>query len=181
MNIGLLMNLPVLTMLNKSARQLIHAHLVTVSIDPVKKTCKLKPYVHQLNQSSGKSYWKYPRALVNGKRITLERINYNLPSKELIEAYEKKKAKFLTDMTLEYSKEYDKIELDKVKSMARNDLSDVQLEVFNMLNEGLKPKEIAEKRGTNLSNIYNIIQNIKKKGYTVQIEHIPLENPLITL
>ncbi|HEA46175.1 MAG TPA: hypothetical protein ENH99_00115, partial [Candidatus Pacearchaeota archaeon] len=72
MNIGLIFTLPVLTMLNKSARMLLHAHFVTSGIDFYLKNCKIKPLYHQLNQERGKSYWKYQRIKVNGDIHTIK-------------------------------------------------------------------------------------------------------------
>jgi hypothetical protein len=178
MNVGLLMNLPVLTMLNKSARQLIHLHLMTCSIDAGKKLCKIKPLVHQLNQSSGKSYWKFPRVKIGKRMVALERISLGLPSKELIDAYEKKKAKFLSEMTIDFSKEYEKLENDKIKKMARNDLTEKQLEVYNMIQNGLNVKQIAEKQQINVRSVYRMIELIEKKGYALEIRRIPLENDI---
>ncbi len=90
MNIGIVMNLPVLSMLNKSARLLLHAHLITSGIDRDINKCKCKALFHQLNQTSGKSFWKYMRIKWNGKARKIERISYSYPRKELAEEYEKK-------------------------------------------------------------------------------------------
>jgi len=176
MNIGLLLNLPVLSMLNKSGRLLLHGHFITQSIDFNTKEVKLKPLMHQLNQQSGKSYWKYPRAIVNHKMLAIQYLCFGLPSKGLIDAYEKKKFKFLSELTIEYSQEFDKIELNKLKAMARTNLAPGQLEVYNMLQEGLSVKDIAKKRGTCVQSVYDIIELIKNKGYKAEKSSKSLEN-----
>jgi hypothetical protein len=93
MNIGLVLTLPVLTMLNKSARQLIHMHLTTSGI--VGGKCNLKVKIHQLNQHSGKSYWKRPHINNGGMSAKVDMIAFTLCSKELRDAYEKKKSDFV--------------------------------------------------------------------------------------
>lgn len=113
LNIGLLMTLPVLTMLNKTGRQLIHYQLITQGIDYVNKTSKVKPLFHQLNQSSGKSYWKFPNYLIKGKVLKFKRLNYHIPLPELQKKYEEKKLNFITNLTTDFVNELDAIELKK--------------------------------------------------------------------
>jgi DNA-binding CsgD family transcriptional regulator len=175
MNIGLLMNLPVLTMLNKGSRQLLHGHMITTGIDSRNKQCKLKLYLHQLNQNSGKSYWKYPRIKIDGKALAIKRLAYNIPTSELSSPYESKKLKYLTDLTTEFSNEYDEIERDKIKAMARDDLTDKQREVYNLLQKGYNQVEIARIRGVYPSAIWEQVQAIKNKGYSVEKVNISLE------
>jgi hypothetical protein len=108
MNIILFMNLPVLSMLSKQARQLVHIHLETTGIDFYKKVVTIKPLVHQLNQHSGKSYWKYLRIRHKGSNVSVQRINYSMPSQDLIHKYEEKKNNFLKGMTNDFVYEFDK-------------------------------------------------------------------------
>jgi len=168
MNVGLILNLPVLTMLQKSSRLLLHAHFVTVSIDHNKKLAKIKPFLHQLAQSSGKSYMKYPKIVQGGRSVKLHRLNYGLPSNDLLEQYEAKKVRFLSELTQQFSDEYDKIEADKVKKDARKDLTEKQMEIFNLLNTGKNTKEIAELQGKAYQSIYQSVILIRKKGYLVK-------------
>jgi len=180
MNVGLIINLPVLTMLNKSARLLLHGHMITESIDFKTKQVKLKCLMHQLNQHSGKSYWKYPRVKVGNKYLAIQRLSFGLPSKELIDAYELKKAKFLAELTQEYSREFDKLEADKIKALSRPTLTRHQLSVWEMLQKGMKVKEIAVEQGTTATNIYKILELIEKKGYsTLKPKELP-QKPTIS-
>lgn len=93
MNIGLIMTLPVLTMLNKQARQLLHAHLTTEGIEG--GLCKLKIKIHQLNQHTGKSYWKAPIISYLGTKRKMPYITYSLASENLRKNYEHKKEEFV--------------------------------------------------------------------------------------
>lgn len=167
MNLIVVMNLPVLTMLNKSARQLIHAHFITAGIDFEKNEAKVKPYFHQLNQHTGKSYWKFPKARIQGKATKLERIKFKKPTEELIEHYEKAKHGFVFDLTEDLVNEVEKDEREHLLSIAksRKGLSIGQLEVIEMLCTGMTQKEIAQSKGCTLSNVSQMLSSAHKNGY----------------
>lgn len=93
MNVGLILTLPVLTMLNKQARQLLHAHMTTEGI--IEKKCKLKIKIHQLNQHTGKSYWKAPIIKYCGMKRKMPYVMYSLASEDLRSKYEEKKENFV--------------------------------------------------------------------------------------
>lgn len=167
MNLIVLMNLPVLTMMNKSARQLIHGHFITCGIDYKSKQTKVKPYFHQLNQNTGKSYWKYPRIRINGKVITLERLKFNKPRDELIGSYEHNKQKFVFSLTEEFVAEAEKNDKTTMLKMKRKELTEPQLKVFNLAESGLTVKDIAISLGVTESAIYTHMRFIRKKGYDI--------------
>ena len=169
MNIGLIFTLPVLTMLNKSARMLMHAHYVTVGIDFYMETCKIKPLYHQLNQERGKSYWKYQRIKVKGEIHTIERLNFKIPSAEMRKAYEKKKNKFVYDLSEDFVNQLNEIERNQQRKMARDDLSDVEQDIFeDVVESGLTPSQSAEKRGRTKSSTYDGLKRIKHKGFPIE-------------
>lgn len=170
MNVGIIMTLPVLTMLAKQARQLLHTHLITQSIDFSTNISKAKCLFHQLNQSSGKSYWKYMRVLYKGKIVTVERLNYSLPSEKLRKEYEIKKTKFVSDLTDDFSKELDKLELDEVRKAARANLSRREMQVYELTQLGLNQTQIGEKLKISQQRISNLCRNIKNKGYNLYFE-----------
>lgn len=169
MNVGLIFTLPVLTMLNKSTRLLLHAHFITAGIDYNFKRAKVKPLMHQLNQTSGKSFWKYPKIVIGRVRRKIQRLEVSLPSKELIEAYEIKKKRFVAGgiMTLEdeLQKEFDK----KYKREERPALTPKQLQAFKLLEEGMTEKDIAIKLGKAPSTIWQRLELARKKGYVVPL------------
>ena len=168
LNIGLMMTLPVLTMLNKSGRQLIHYQLVTDGIDYELKMSRVKPYFHQLNQSSGKSYWKYPKVSVAGHVRTVKRLWYGLPSKELRDAYEDKKAKFLAKMTHDFTNEIDVIENGNKKVRVP---TQQMIEAWVLDQSGMRQRFIAEKFDVSqqtISQWKEIVQNYVKSSKTTQ-------------
>lgn len=176
MNIAIFFNLPYMSMLNKSTRMLMHYSFESMGIDSKNKINKCKPFFHQVNQSTGKIYKKYPRVLVDGKTRTIKRFNFSMPSKELCIAYESMKAKFLADITKEYHRELQELEKEVIEKMGRNNLSEKQLEVFNLLNEGLTQTQIAKKLGKSDASVCEIVKTIKKKGFSIKKVDISLEN-----
>jgi len=177
MNIILTMNLPVFSMLSKQPRQLVHMQINTEKIDFELNRVKVKPLMHQLNQQSGKSYWKYPRVKVRGKIRALKRLSFGLPSNRITRLYELKKKRFLLEMTNEFTEELMKIERDKMDKMSRSDLTDKQLELVKLIQEGLSVVDIALKVKKTKTSVYEMINSIKKKGYEIN----PRENKVIQL
>lgn len=98
MNVGLIMNLPVLSMLNKQARQLLHCNFITMGVDYETKISRIKPFFHQVNVQSGKIYPKYMRVRVGRNKTPVKRFVYSIPSKELAEVYELKKEEFISQL-----------------------------------------------------------------------------------
>ncbi len=169
MNIGLIFTLPVLTMLNKSARMLLHAHFITSGIDFYLETSKIKPLYHQLNQERGKSYWKFQRIKVNGEIHTIKRLSFKIPSKELRKLYELKKNKFVYDLSEDFVNQLNEIERNQQRKMARDDLSDVEQDIFeDVVESGLTPTQSAEKRGRTKSSTYDGLKRIKNKGFPIE-------------
>ena len=168
MNVGILFNLPYLSMLNKSIRMLLHYSMESAGIDQHSKTNKCKPFFHQVNQSSGQIYKKYLRVKINGKARAIKRFNFKMPSDYLVESYEVKKQKFLLDMTQRFSTQLDQEDLEIQKKMARKDLTPTQKRVFDYLHDGLLQKEIAEKEGVSKQMISKIKSTIENKGYSLE-------------
>lgn len=179
MNLILLMNVPIFTMINKSARQLVHFQMNTKSIDYETKTCKVSCKMHQINEQSGKSYWKYPRARINGKMRTIERFTFPKPSERLIQLYEKEKLKFVTDLTQEFIEEAHKIEYEKELKMSRKELASLQQYVFEGDIKGLSTKEMATERGCTYGNITNARRDYRKKGFKLPISLEKKEKTLL--
>ena len=166
MNIILFLNLPVFTMLSKQARQLTHIHMETKGIDFKTNKLVVKPLVQQLNQHTGKSYWKYLRSHIDGSSRAIASLSYSLPSRELTREYEKKKKEFLSELTRDFSKEIEKAKNKKKDEddvyLRKNDLSPRQAEAYNLYlvnNEG----GVAEAMGITYSRACRLRQEIEKK------------------
>ena len=175
LNIGILFNLPYLSMLNKSARMLIHVHFVTSGINHTDKEAKCKAFFRQVNQDTGKVYSKHLRVKKQGVTVPVKKFTYQMPSEKLCKIYESKKFNFVTDMTKEFSEKLDDIEHEKLKKLEREALTDKQQLVYDYLCNGYSQKEIAKFMGVTQPAVCSINRHIKKKGYKVQIEAKSLE------
>lgn len=175
MNIGLIINLPVLTMLNKSARLLLHAHFTTAGIDYKKKSAKCKPHFHQLNQTTGKSYWKFLQIKHNRLVTKVKKLSYSMPPEHLVESYELKKLKFVSELNENFVREIEAQRTKEDLKMARTNLTEIQMEVYNHIIDGKTIKEIAEIRGVSRVSTQDTIRLIKKKGYKLKITKFPKE------
>ena len=166
MNVGIFLNLPVLMMMSKQARQLTHMHMETMGIDFKKGLCKVKPLCHQLNQHTGKSYWKYMRVKKGESIVTVQRMAFGMASDKLVKEYEAKKGKFLIDITNEFTQQLRKLERDKTDKLARHELSDDQKIMLEMHLEGKLQKEIAERVNLTQGTVASALKRIKKWGYS---------------
>lgn len=175
MNVGILFNLPVLTMLNKSARYLLHGHFITAGIDYDDKTSETKPFFRSVNQSSGKIYDKYLKVKVRGRTKKVKRFEYNLPSPDIIKLYEAKKFKFVSELNASFSSDLDKIDKENLRKMGRSLLTEMQQKVYDYTIDGLNQTQIATELGTTQQSVSNCIRLINKKGYTTKYPENPLE------
>lgn len=170
MNLCLMINLPHLQMLNKTARMLTHVNFVTCGVDYSTKTSKVKPFFHQVNQTTGKIYPKYPKVNRNGSITQCKRFNYQIPSKELVNLYEIQKKKFVADLIEDFKERIDAEKSKEAIKMGRKELTDNQKEVQELSLQGLNQNEIAAKLGKSQPAVWDILQRIKKKLYKVGIE-----------
>jgi hypothetical protein len=165
LNLILIMTLPVLTMLNKTARQLVHAHFITAGIDYDNEIAKVKPLFHQLNQLSGKSYWKYPRVRIDGRIITLQKLKFNKPSDRLIQEYEELKYNFVSKLTSDFIEETAKFDRETIMKFNRKGLTSSEIEIFEMMSKGLTIEQMANERRCGPRAIYDHLHNMHLKGY----------------
>jgi DNA-binding CsgD family transcriptional regulator len=184
LNIGILFNLPTESMLNKNARLLLHSIFVMESIDFKTNKSSAKVFFRQTNVTTGKCYNKYLRAKVFGRVRTVKKFFYSMPPKDIIDSYETKKLRFVSELNESFSKELDEIDKEAERKMGRKNLTNIQQEVFELVQDGKNVQEIAEIRESHQNTIYEIIKNIKKKGFTIKIrkntkknQGNPLENP----
>lgn len=162
-NIGILFNVPTLSMLNKTARLLVHGVFQTTSIDRGKKKVITKVFYVQTNPMTGKQYHKYLRQKIDRRKVTVERIALSLPSSELTTVYEDRKEKFVNETA-------DKLidSVDDTKKDKGNPLRDL---IKKYWNEGIRNHtEIARRIGVTQ---HTVSQNIK---IMIQNSEISLEN-----
>jgi len=161
MNVCLIINVPLFSLINKTARVLTHANFVTVGIDYDKKTCIIKPFFHQVNQQSGKIYPKYPFARVNGYRTKVKRFNYQLPSESLRKTYEEKKLAFVGGLNQRFLGE---LKAEDIKSNPEpKELTEIQKRVVESYERTGNQVETAKELGMTQSSISDHMKRVKKK------------------
>lgn len=143
-NIGIIFTLPDMSMLNKTARKLLHIIILTNGIDTSTNEVILKPFYVQPNAMSGKDYHKYLRQKINGRYVKIERVRIGLPSADLIKIYEEMKSKFVDKV------EEDFIELAEPKQKETPESIENKLDIAidNLIAQGLERQtDIARKLG----------------------------------
>lgn len=93
----LIFTCPLFTNLDNNSRKLCHMQMITESINFQRKETILKPFLLQVNQTTGKMYFKYLRFKKNGRTLKMTRYIAHLVDKETLKAYEKAKTQY-TDM-----------------------------------------------------------------------------------
>ena len=98
-NYIVIFTVPSISFIDKVARQLIHCICETVSINYAKKFCEVKPFFIQVSRFC-KAYYKYLKVATPGAIVSsqIQRLQIYLPSKELIEHYEKVKNDYVEDL-----------------------------------------------------------------------------------
>jgi len=148
MNVAIFFNLPYFSMLNKQARMLMHYISESAGVNMGKGQNKCKFFLQQINQSSGKSYPKYPQVNYKGKTRKIKRFTYNKPSDYIIEAYEDKKAAYLKESTMDYVQQIKDIQnKDKPKPVEIKQLSEEQKNILRLREEGNNNVNIAKIKG----------------------------------
>lgn len=163
MNIGILFNLPNLSMLNKQARLLLHYYGESMGIDYKNETNTCKFKVIQVNQVSGKPYPKYPVVKQCGKYVKVKRFVFTMPSPYLTEIYERKKSQFLSGLTNQYVKDLNIIQEKKYIK----ELTPRQKQVYDLYHQGLTQTKIAGILQLNTSTVTRCVEDIRKKGYSM--------------
>lgn len=176
-NIILMFNLPNLMMLNKDLRRMLHLTFESVSIDYDKKINYCKPFKIQESSRLNKTYFHYPKRIIDGKQHKIKRLGYTLPSEDLIKMYEEKKRNFFNQLNTDVA---DALLFDKWKKKekeTRIGLTNTQLTYLKLFREGFSAKQIAEKYNITPKSVYDVAKSIKMKGYSINKEEL-LENPL---
>jgi len=168
MNIGIIFNLPYLTMMNKQARTLIHCQFVTHSINRETTQSFCKGFFSQVNAQTGKVYDKFLRVNIANRTRKIKKFGYHLPSEHLLDVYEKKKSTFLSEITNEYTKHMEDLEKDRLMKQSRDGLSKGERRVYKYILEGYTAKQIAEILKIRPRSVYDFSQSMKAKGFEVK-------------
>lgn len=162
MNIALFFNLPYFSMLNKSARMLMHYTFESAGIDFKTGMNKCKPKFNQVNQSTGKIYHKYMVIKYKGEPIIIKRYSFSMPNKELCKSYEDLKELYLEKLKQEVL-EISNGSMDKAIQTNINPLTSLEAEAIKLLSEGKSQQEISKIMGCSVSNISRRLKSASQK------------------
>lgn len=154
----LIMTCPSFSFLEKGARTLVHMQIEMQNIDFNTKIAYAKPYVIQVNPRTSKFYYKFLRMRGGMGAIRLNRVGFNLPSKNITATYELAKTNFTDNLN--------KLALSDKKD-GKKGRSPVVLviDVLRDIKDGLTHFKIANKRGICTKTVQGIVQkhNADKK------------------
>lgn len=165
LNLIVIMTVPLLSFIDSATRKLCHCVAEMQSINSRTKQASLKVKMLQTNVMTGKEYPKYLRYRKNSKMLVSKKLKFNLPSKELIEAYEEKKKAFTSELNKEIMNKLLKVE---VKGNITKALTPLQEQILECLKQGIKKqKDIGDKLGKPQSQIAVNMMSLRKKGYQI--------------
>lgn len=155
LNVGLIVNLPYFSMLNRQTRMLMHMMVETKEIDRKNKTCIIKPLLLDYNQRSGDEYHHYPKVLVDGLYAKIHQVTYDRPSDKLVNEYEIRKKAFVMGT----------IDNAGTESMMRNKITEPEAQAYYLKYIcNLTYSEISEIMRCPPANTSKYITRALKKG-----------------
>lgn len=152
----LFVNAPDATEVAKSINKRIDMLFETLTVDYSKNEVIVKPMTVQTNKRSGKVYYKYLRTLTPAGPVVIKRIRVGKPNQEIIKKYEAAKTQYTTRLYKGLERELS----------APTDLTEKQLEVYELLKKGYNQLEIAGKLGKSQPVVSRMVNRVKNKGYT---------------
>jgi len=144
----LFFNAPNYSNIEKGTRDLLHFQLETKGIDFKNKLCFLKPFRIQTNSRTGKTYFKYLRVTYQGKTVKFQQMGVKHPGNFATEQYEKLKLAFTSKLNQSI------IDAEKKVTQPQKKVSKLRLK--ELLEQGLKVKEIAKRLGVSTRWIYEL-------------------------
>src|SRR3989344_3930095 len=165
LNLIVIMTVPLLSFIDSSTRKLSHGVAEMQGINSRDKTATVKVKMLQTNVMTGKEYPKYLRYRKGNKTYASKRLKFKLPSKELLEAYEKKKKGF----TIQLNKDImNKLLKNEAKDNKPNKaLTDTQQRVIELL-KGNSAEQVAEQLNLDLSVVYRHKKEAERKGFILK-------------
>lgn len=166
MNLIGMFNLPYFSFLDSQSRKLMHSLCNTVAIDRNTNRVMMKPFVLQVSQHSGKIYNPFLKIKTKNGYLKVKEIGVGLPSPELIKLYEAKKKKFTIKLNQSIDKMLDTTRKKEEKLI--NNLTNVERDCIEDIEQGLSAEESGKKRGRDANNVRAAIRRAKFKGYIVK-------------
>jgi DNA-binding CsgD family transcriptional regulator len=167
-NFILLFTSPDLGFIDASTRRLFHTLFQTTKINIANKTCALKPKLMDYNPTYNKIYTPYLKVRKNGHYVKIKVWNVKMPSKKLVEEYEKKKNEYTDKLNREIEKTLISLEEkdndnDSIKSN-KKELTDKQKQILELIQKN-RIDDTAKIIGIGSSSVREQMKRIIKKGY----------------
>jgi len=159
----LIMTVPYMDFVDSNTRKLFHAEFLTQKIDYSNKSCKVKAQLIQYNPRNKKFYYKYLRIRTRLGVAPLTAWNIEAPPLWLAEEYERLKEKFTLKLNKDIQEQLEPTE--QVKE--QKPLTEIQSNVLELMEEFGNVKEVAERMKVTPRTIFFHLNQIEKKGYTV--------------
>lgn len=179
-NLIVFFTLPTLGMLDKQARQLLSATIETLGINYHTNTNTIKWINLQTNPRSGKIYHRHPQFYVAGRPRKWKRLIVDLPSKELVEAYEKKKDAFSRGLARDIltNIKAEKVKINNVSGMSPDEIvedikKDMRPYVRKYMNRDFVDDKIVRHKYHCTINVAKIVKNIIERELNVNKENNP--------
>jgi hypothetical protein len=164
LNLIVLMTVPLLSFIDSNTRKLIHCIGEMRSINVRKKTSNVCIKMLQTNSLTGKTYPKYLKEQIGDIKHIYKRLNFGLPSPNLVNEYEKIKKGFTKALNEEIQASLDK---DHEKKQPNKELTEHQEKVLGFLLEN-NVNDTAILCGVEPNSIYETIKAIKKKNVSLK-------------
>ncbi len=146
-NLMMVFTVPDISFIDNATRKLFHALVETQRIDYANNVCYVKYLEIQTNTRIGKTYYKYPRFIENGKKKTITTLRIHKPSVKLVHEYEKRKKIWRDDLGNSV-----------LKTLQGEKLKTIQIKQVNLIDIVEKIKQNPErfKRTYNKRTFYDI-------------------------
>ncbi len=146
----LIFTCPHFSFLDSGARSLVHMQLITHGIDFKNKVCHVKPYVLQVNNRTGKIYFKMLRFMIDESRTKLTEYSVKYPPEDMVKEYEKVKEA--------YTDKLNQTIIDDEVKVKKKDKIHVKIQperLKELINQGLTNNQMAVMLGVSESTIKN--------------------------
>lgn len=170
----LILTHPLFSNLDLGSRKLIHMQITMLGINPQKKESYSRPFLLQVNTTTGKIYFKLMRFSVNGVKSKLKVYTSKLPDKAILEEYEAVKSKYVNSLNkrileeLEHKDQKDKV--SKTNLTRPGNIPKVDVDVLQgLIAKGFTSRQCAAKIGCSKALIDYYRQN--KLNKTAKIDH----------
>jgi len=160
LNLGVIFTTPSISYIDSQARRLFHSYIETYEVDRKRKQVKARWFTVSYSPRSDKIYHIYRRYKREKKNLT----RINIPSKELIDAYEKKKKAFSQSLRMDVLED---VKIAKMKEKHRK-LTD--LDIMKTIKDEkieLDAYTLQFKFNIGKDRAYRIIKNYKKFSPTI--------------